>query len=338
MTSASTLAIGLLSAVAALSLAWAWRAHRRAVRGAVERADTSETDGLRAELADARRSFDVLRRRERLTRVRADECERELASLAYSVSHDLRTPLRGINGFCQALTEDYGSRLDATARDYLRRVQANGAYMHALVDDLLSLSQVARAPFSPERIDVSALALGIVRELTATDPARPVRWEVAPTLVAVADAPLLTEALRHLLGNAWKFTSARDVATIAVGVLASDPARPAGTVYQVRDNGVGFDPRYAGKLFGAFQRMHTPEEFPATGRGIGLALVQRIVHRHGGRIWAESSPKQGSTFSFTLESDGVGTVADEFPEACAPAPWPQKDGAADAPIRKTTTV
>ena len=337
MMSASTLVIGALSAVSATSLAWGWHSYSRVRRGAVQKADTTESDGLRRELAELRRSFETLHLRERLGHVRAEECERELAALAYSVSHDLRTPLRGINGFCQALTEDYGARLDATARDYLRRVQANGAHMHALVDDLVALSRVARAPFNSERIDVSALALAIARNLSAAEPARPVRWEIAPGIVAVGDATLLAEALRQLLANAWKFTAARDVACIAFGARVPDPAGPGGTVYQVRDNGVGFDPRYAGKLFGAFQKMHTPEEFPSSGRGIGLALVQRIVRRHGGRIWAESSPEQGSTFFFTLDHAG-GVPVDDLSRARASSPWPEANGAADASLQKTTTV
>ncbi len=336
MTLASTLVIGVLSAVLAASLVWGWYAHRQVRRVAIWPTEPDQTEGLRGELAELRHSFELLQKREQLVRAKADECERELAALASSVSHDLRTPLRAINGFCQALTEDYGPRLDATARDYLRRVQSNGAHMGVLVDDLLALSRVARAPLNPERIDVSALALVIARELSAAGPGRPVRWEISPGMAAVADAALLAEALRQLLVNAWKFTAARDVACISVGVLPPDLTRGAGAVYRVRDNGVGFDPQYAGKLFGAFQRMHTPEEFPASGRGIGLALVQRIVHRHGGRIWAESVPEQGSTFSFTLESAGIVPAVEELASARALRPWPDANGAPDASLQKTT--
>ena len=257
-------------------------------------------EGERRELAALRRSHALLRERWQQTQAHARETERELVSLAYSVSHDLRAPLRGIDGFSQALTEDYGHRLDATAHDYLRRVRANAVHMSALIDDLLSLARVVRAPFHAEMVDVSGLAREVARELTAAEPNRPVRWEIPPNVAAVADRALLAEMLRQLLANAWKFTAPRDVAQISLCVLPPDPAHPAGTVYQIRDNGVGFDMQYAGRLFGAFQRMHTAEEFPA-GRGIGLATVQRIVHRHGGQVWAEASPEHGARFSFTLE-------------------------------------
>ena len=157
-------------------------------------------------------------------------------------------------------------------------------------------------------------------------------------IVAVADRALLAEALRQLLANAWKFTAPRDQAQISLCVLPPDPEHPAGAVYQVRDNGVGFDMQYAGRLFGAFQRMHTAEEFPA-GRGIGLAMVQRIVHRHGGVVWAEASPEHGARFSFTLEGASIHVAADGFP--LGKAPWVRcrrRTGVEDAAVPRTTTV
>ena len=190
---------------------------------------------------------------------RAREAERELASLSYSVSHDLRAPLRGIDGFSQALTEDYGHRLDATAHDYLRRVRANAAHMNALIDDLLSLARVVRAPFRAEPVDVSALARDIARALTASEPT--CAWCDGRSRRTSSPSPTgncSRKRLRQLLANAWKFTSARDVAQVSFHVLPPDPEHPAGAVYQVRDNGVGF--RHAVRrvgLFGAFQRMHT---------------------------------------------------------------------------------
>lgn len=337
MMSASTLVIGLSTAVLAALSAWGLHTRRKVRARADEsvRVDLSEEE--RRELFVLRRSHSLLAQQWRLSQAHARETERELGSLAYSISHDLRAPLRGIDGFSQALTEDYGHRFDATAHDYLRRVRANAVHMSALIDDLLSLSRVVRAPFCAERVDVSALARGIARELTATEPTRPVRWDIPANIFAVADRELLTEVLRELLGNAWKFSSARDIAQVSLCMLPPDPGHPAGAIYQVIDNGVGFDMQYAGKLFGPFQRMHTPEEFPA-GRGIGLAKVQRIVHRHGGQVWAEATPEGGARFSFTLEGSFTGTAADDFAAASALATLPAESGAPDVPLPKTTRV
>ncbi len=338
MMSASTLVIGLSTAVLATLLAWGLYVRRKVRAGAdkIVRVDLSEDE--RRELASLRRAHSQLEQQYRLSQAHAREAERELGSLAYSVSHDLRAPLRGIDGFSQALTEDYGHRLDATAHDYLRRVRANAVHMNALIDDLLSLSRVARAPFCAELVDVSTLARGIARELTATEPARPVRWDIPANIVAVADRELLTETLRQLLGNAWKFSSVRDIAQVSLSMLPPDPDHPAGAIYQVSDNGVGFDMQYAGKLFGPFQRMHAPEEFPA-GRGIGLAKVQRIVHRHGGQVWAEATPENGARFSFTLAGSSTGPATEDFAAAAsALAALPAESGAPGVSIPKTTSV
>jgi PAS domain S-box-containing protein len=227
---------------------------------------------------------------------------RELESFSYSVSHDLRAPLRSIEGFSLALLEDYGERLDGTGKDYIKRVHGASQRMANLIEDLLSLSRISRTEMRRSTLDVAALARRIAGELAREQPGRAVHF-VAPKLIpASADESLLLVALENLLRNAWKFTGRCERAQIEVG------AQPGAgqTVYFVRDNGVGFDMSYASKLFGAFQRLHSVNDFP--GSGIGLATVQRIIHRHGGRVWAESTPEHGATFYFTLggeESDAT---------------------------------
>jgi PAS domain S-box-containing protein len=218
----------------------------------------------------------------------------ELDAFAYSVSHDLRAPLRAIDGFSQALLEDYAARLDAAGREHLERVRQATRRMGQLIDDLLNLSRVTRAQMQLGPVDLSALARRIAADLRRLEPARDVEFVVAPDLVVRGDPGLLQVALENLLGNAWKFTAPRPRARIEVGVTQRDGR----AVYFVRDDGVGFDMRYADKLFGAFQRLHGTAEF--AGTGIGLATVQRIIHRHGGRVWAEGAVGRGATFYFTL--------------------------------------
>lgn len=215
----------------------------------------------------------------------------EVEGFNYSVSHDLRGPLRPLDGFSEVLLEDYAPQLDERGRDYLRRIRAAAQRMGQLIDDLLELSRVGRADLSRQRVDLSALVEQVGRELRASE-AHPVEMSCAPGVSAQGDARLLRIALENLLRNAWKFTSHHPCPQIAFG--RTDDAEP---VFFIRDNGVGFDPAYAGKLFQAFQRLHG-SEFPGTG--IGLAIVQRIIRRHNGRIWAESTPGQGATFYFTL--------------------------------------
>jgi light-regulated signal transduction histidine kinase (bacteriophytochrome) len=219
---------------------------------------------------------------------------KELEAFSYSVSHDLRAPLRSIGGFSQALLEDYAPVLDARGQDYLRRVVAASGRMGELIDDMLVLARVARADLRRERVDLSVLARLVARDLQAASPERQVRFEIPDGIAAEADPALARIALDNLLGNAWKFTARRARAVIELGVLHG--ATP--TTYFVRDDGVGFDMKYADKLFGAFQRLHDQHAFPGTG--IGLATVQRIIHRHGGRVWAESVVDAGATFFFTL--------------------------------------
>ena len=253
------------------------------------------------EAASLQEANEGLARQNRRLQDRLDDCQQELASLGYSISHDLRAPLRSIGGFSQALAEDYGPRLDANAQDYLRRVRTSALHLNDLIDELLTLSRIVRAPLRIESVDLSGLAREIAAELQADDPTRRVQWNIPSMIPAQGDPELLATALRHLLGNAWKFTAGRLTAHIGLRVVPPEtaPGPPGAAVYEVRDNGVGFDPRYAGKLFGVFQRMHAAGEFP--GKGTGLATVQRIVRRHGGQIWAAAEAGEGAVFSFTLD-------------------------------------
>ncbi len=225
----------------------------------------------------------------------AEAASRELEAFSYSVAHDLRAPLRSIDGFSQALLEDCADRLDDDGRKYLQRVRQSAQQMGALIDDLLNLSRVTRAELRRAVVDVSALARSVLARLKDSQPERTVETVVQDGLKAEADPRLLEIVLTNLLGNAWKFTGKRAAARIEFG--AEDGSRP--TTFFVRDNGAGFDVRYADKLFGVFQRLHAASEFDGTG--IGLATVQRIVARHGGRVWAESELDRGATFRFTIE-------------------------------------
>lgn len=229
-----------------------------------------------------------------LRAVELEATNKELESFSYSVSHDLRAPLRGVDGFSQALLEDYAGKLDAKGQSYLQRVRGAAQYMAQLIDDLLQLSRVTRSELSRVRIDLSAMARAVATELQKSQPERQAQFVIAEGLVADGDQRLLRLALENLLGNAWKFTSKRPRATIEFGVVE----RNGKPTYFVRDNGAGFDMAYADNLFGPFQRLHTPDEFPGTG--IGLATVQRLVHRHGGSVWAEAKVDRGATFYFTL--------------------------------------
>jgi light-regulated signal transduction histidine kinase (bacteriophytochrome) len=222
-----------------------------------------------------------------------EESRRELESLTYTIAHDLRAPLRTIDGFARALSEDCGDDLDEDGRRYLRHVLDATQRMSGMLEGLLSLARIHRAEFHPIRVDLSKIARDIGQRLRGAEPSRAVDFVVADSMSAEGDASLLTIALEALLQNAWKFTRGRDPAHIEVGAQAATPA-----VYFVRDNGVGFDMRYAGKLFNPFQRLHPERQFE--GAGVGLAAASRVVRRHGGRIWAEATPDHGATFHFTL--------------------------------------
>ncbi len=219
----------------------------------------------------------------------------ELESFSYSVSHDLRAPLRGIDGFARALEETAAENLDADARAYLQRIRNAAARMGELIDDLLELSRISRMKIEKRQVDLSALTGEILESFRETEPGRSVRPRILPEVSAEGDPRLLRIMLENLLNNAWKFTSQTAAAEIEFGV---DNTRNGAKVYYVRDNGVGFDMRYAHKLFGPFQRLHSVSDFPGTG--IGLATVKRVIQLHGGSVWAQSSPDRGATFYFKL--------------------------------------
>jgi PAS domain S-box-containing protein len=234
---------------------------------------------------------------ERRVRDRTTELEianRELEAFCYSVSHDLRAPLRAIDGFSQALLEDYLSHLNAKGQEYLQRVRAASQRMAQLIDDLLQLSRLTRGALRRQEVDLSGLARTVAEDLRLQEPERHVEFASADGVTASADPALMRVVFDNLLGNAWKFTSRKEPARIEFGVSEHE-GQP---VYFVRDNGAGFDMSHAGKLFGAFQRLHAASAFPGTG--IGLATVQRIIHRHGGSVWAEGAVEQGAAFYFTL--------------------------------------
>ena len=220
----------------------------------------------------------------------------ELEAFSYSVAHDLRAPLRIIDGFSRILLKDYDENLDSTGRDYLARVQGASQRMGQLIDALLKLSQVMRAGITKEDVDLSALAGNVAEDLRKSQPERRGRFLIREGLFAKGDPILLTVVLENLLGNAWKFTSKKEEAAIEVGM---ETAVDGSAVYFVRDNGAGFDMKYADRLFNPFQRLHAEMEFPGTG--IGLATVQRVIQRHGGRIWALGQKDRGATFYFTLQ-------------------------------------
>jgi signal transduction histidine kinase len=254
-------------------------------------------------------SLGVLRRAaaesaKRLADTRADllrDVERknkELEAFSYSVSHDLRAPLRSIDGFSQAILEDYGDRLDDTAHDYLRRVRGSAQRMGQLIDDMLMLARVERVAMARESVDLSQMATWVGDALAKAEHGRQVNLVVDPAMTIVADPRLFLIVVENLMSNAWKFTAKTSEARVEVGSLVRDGQR----VYFVRDNGAGFNPAYLAKLFGAFQRLHTEAEFPGTG--VGLATVQRIVRRHGGEVWAEGQTGQGATLYFTVPNAG----------------------------------
>jgi signal transduction histidine kinase len=218
----------------------------------------------------------------------------ELEAFSYSVSHDLRAPLRSIDGFSQALLEDYEAKLDTQGKDYLQRVRSASQRMGQLIDDMLNLSRVTRTEIRRETVDLSALAHTVAAGLQKAQPQRDATFVIAEGLVANGDEGLLRVALENLLGNAWKFTGKRPDTRIEFGAIEQNGTK----AYMVRDNGAGFDMAYADKLFKTFQRLHEVAEFEGTG--IGLATVQRIIRRHGGSVWAEGAVDQGATFYFTL--------------------------------------
>ncbi len=254
--------------------------------------DLTERKAAEAALREHRDHLEALVR-ERTGELQASNAE--LESFAYSVSHDLRAPLRAIDGFSQALVEDYGDQLDEAAHDYVRRVRTAAQRMGQLIDDLLELSRVGRAELRMEKVDLAQLAREVLDELRAAEPDRSVEFSCDEDLGVMADPRLMRVLVDNLLGNAWKFSAREAVSRISFGRLRDDPS-----VFYIRDNGVGFDMRHADKLFGAFQRLHRVTDFPGTG--VGLATVQRILRRHGGRIRAEAVEGEGATFYFTFNA------------------------------------
>jgi PAS domain S-box-containing protein len=248
------------------------------------------TFGISRDITERKRAEVALQK----AKLELEAANKELEAFSYSVSHDLRSPLRSIDGFSQALMEDYADQLPAEGQNHLKRVRAATQRMGQLIDDLLNLSKVTRASMKLVPVDLSGLVRGIVAELQRTQPERRVNFNLTPNLKARGDPSLLQAVLENLLNNAWKFTAKREQAEIEFGSKHENDE----TIYFIRDNGAGFDMAYVGKLFGAFQRLHAMTEF--SGTGIGLATVQRIIHRHGGRIWAEGAVDQGATFFFTL--------------------------------------
>ncbi|HEY6419446.1 MAG TPA: PAS domain S-box protein [Candidatus Binataceae bacterium] len=239
----------------------------------------------------------VLNQAERQHALQLEAANKELEAFSYSVSHDLRAPLRSIDGFSLALMEDYADTLDAEARGLLERIRAATQRMAQLIDDLLNLARVTRSEMRSEVVDLSAMAKVILGEFHSLEPQRCVECVVQEGVIGNGDPDLLRVVLENLLGNAWKFTMKKPRAKIELGILRRDGQQ----VYFVRDDGPGFDMTYANKLFGTFQRLHATAEFPGTG--IGLASVRRIIHRHGGRTWAEGEEHKGATFSFTLHEN-----------------------------------
>jgi light-regulated signal transduction histidine kinase (bacteriophytochrome) len=223
-----------------------------------------------------------------------ESANRELEAFAYAVSHDLRAPLRSMSGFSQILQETAPPALDDKSRHYLQRIHDASARMSSLIDDLLNLSRIGRSELTARRISLSQIAAEAAAAVRERHPTRDVLLEIAPGMEVSADPRLLRIALENLLSNAWKYTARHSQALVSVGTQQGEN----GPVYFVRDNGVGFDMKYADKLFVPFQRLHPEAEFP--GSGIGLVTVQRIVARHGGRVWADAKPDAGATFYFSL--------------------------------------
>jgi light-regulated signal transduction histidine kinase (bacteriophytochrome) len=247
----------------------------------------------------------VLEDRVRERTAQLESANTELEAFSYTVSHDLRAPLRAIDGFSQALLEDFPSDVPDAARRYLNRIRQATLRMGQLIEDLLNLSRVSRTTVERRAVDVSEIARQVIADCAQRDPARAVDCSVREGMSAEADPRLLRTAFENLIGNAWKFTSTTAHARIEVGSLRDG----AHETFFVRDNGAGFDMAYADKLFTAFQRLHGSNEF--AGTGIGLATVQRIVHRHGGRIWADAQVGKGAAFYFTLSYGGRTIAAEE---------------------------
>lgn len=295
------LSTGVLGAVVVLALlgalVLAWNRQLRRVVG-------DRTEELRQAAEEIGALTTALEERVREGNAQVEVANRELEAFAYSVSHDLRAPLRHLRGYAKVLIEDHGAELSEPGRGYVDRIGAAAEHMNEVVDALLGLSRLSSGGMSWSPVDLSALAEDVAAELRRNQPARDVSFEIAPEVFVEGDPRLLRQAMQNLLENAWKYTSKHPSARIEFGVDDRAAGAPQGNVssgarvFYVRDDGAGFDGRQADQLFRPFRRMHAPSEFEGTG--IGLATVQRIVQRHRGRIWAEAAPEQGATFYFTL--------------------------------------
>jgi light-regulated signal transduction histidine kinase (bacteriophytochrome) len=229
-----------------------------------------------------------------------EAANKELEAFSYSVSHDLRAPLRAIDGFSRILLQEYAAAMPTEAREYLQDVRANTQQMGHLVDDLLAFSRFGRKPVNKQRVEPAGLVRQCLDELRDQQAGRRVEVLVGELADCWGDVALLKQVWTNLLSNALKYTTRREVAIIEIGGHSGDSRGEQ--AYFVKDNGVGFDMRHAQKLFGVFQRLHRAEEYEGTG--VGLAIVERIIHRHGGRVWAEARPDEGATFHFTLPENG----------------------------------
>jgi light-regulated signal transduction histidine kinase (bacteriophytochrome) len=223
-----------------------------------------------------------------------EAANKELEAFSYSISHDLRTPLRSVDGFSQAVLEDYGQQLPEEGRRYLNKIRNGAQRMGNLIDDLLTFSRLSRAPIEKKLVDVEMLVRTVLEDLQASREDRALDLRIGELPVAAGDPALLKQVWLNLLSNALKYTRKREHAVVEIG-CTREQGRNA---YFVRDNGTGFDMRYVGKLFGVFQRLHRAEDYEGTG--VGLAIVQRVIERHGGRVWAEAAVDRGATFHFTL--------------------------------------
>ncbi len=256
--------------------------------------EREKSDDMQRALLNILEDIEIERAKTEGAKSSLEAANKELESFSYSASHDLQAPLRAISGFSQAVLEDYAPKLDDHGKRYLRLIQENAQRMGQLIDDLLAFSRLGRQQMNEESIDMGALGTSVFDELVALEPDHNIQFLVLDVPSTKGDSNMIRQVLANLIANSIKFTRKKDMAIIELGYL-SDLNEGA---YFVRDNGAGFDMKYADKLFGVFQRLHSATEFEGTG--VGLALIQRIITRHGGKVWAEGEPGQGATFYFTL--------------------------------------
>jgi light-regulated signal transduction histidine kinase (bacteriophytochrome) len=293
--------IFMLAALLAIAIVLAVILRRRAkLLAAVNRSLEEEIRERKLAEEEVRQLNAGLERRVEERTLQLADAVKQLEAFSYSVSHDLKAPLRAINGFSKALLEDYGPSLEGEARGYLNSIAKGAEKMGQLITDLLEFSRWGRNNMSSSAIDMDELAKSVFDELTRSAPERNIECRLQPLPPARGDRTMIRQVLVNLLSNAIKFTRPTQAASIEVGCSGSDAER---NTYYVKDNGAGFDMNYAHKLFGVFQRLHSVKEFEGTG--VGLAIVERIVLRHGGRVWANGKVNEGATFHFTLPTRGA---------------------------------